>query len=74
VVVLVLYHSVLVGMVQARIIHIIWAGVIAITLALVCVCILSTVSRHTLEQAWYDSDVPVCRYESGRRRVCLRRD
>ena len=57
-----------------RIIHIIWAGIIAMVLALVCVCIIDTVSRHTLEQAWDDSRVPVCRNESGRRRVCPRRD
>ena len=53
-----------------RIIHIIWAGVIAITLALVCVCVLNTVSRHTLEQAWDDSHVPVCRGASGHRLRC----
>lgn len=58
------------GVVQARIIHIIWAGIIAMVLALVCVWILDSITAHVLEQAWDDSRVPVCRTEQGHRTRC----
>ena len=56
--------------IKSRIIHIIWASMIAIVLALACVWILDCISGHTLEQAWDDSRVPVCRTEHGHRTSC----
>ena len=44
-----------------RIIHIIWAGVIAVALALFCVYILSRISIAILDEAYHDSRVRVCR-------------